>query len=117
MFSRTILRSEKCAVQKMSSRLVRFIYYIYIYLSQDIVPGCFACGNCYVCKMGYLTPCDSFTSYYTTQVFSIGKRVTCQCTGLIYLAEYIKCERSCVGYSTSNIPKRFSNLKSHMKSR
>ena len=33
--------------------------------------------------MGYLTPCDSFTSYHTTQVFSIGKRITCQPTGLM----------------------------------
>ena len=22
-------------------------------LSQEIVPECFACGKCYVCKMGY----------------------------------------------------------------
>ena len=64
--------------------------------------------------MGYFTPCDSFTSY-TTQVFSIGKRITCQPTGLIYLAECIICESSCVGYSISNLPKRFSNHKSHIK--
>ena len=57
--------------------------------------------------MGYLTPCDSFTSYHTTQVFSISKRITCQSTGLIYLAECITCESSCVGYSISNLPKRF----------
>ena len=59
-----------------------------------------------VCKMGYLTPCESFTSYHTTQVFSIG---------LIYLAECITCKSSCVGYSISNLPKRFSNHKSHIK--
>ena len=35
--------------------------------------------------------CDSFTSYHTTQIFSIGKRITCQSTGLIYLAECITC--------------------------
>ena len=84
-------------------------------LSQKIVPGCLACGKCYVCKMGYLTPCDSFTSYHTTQVFSIGKRITCQSTGLIYLAECITCESSCVGYSISNFPKRFSNHTSNIK--
>ena len=81
-------------------------------LSQEIVPGCFACCKCYVCKMVYLTPCYSFTSY---QVFSIGKRITCQSTGLIYLAECITCVSSCVGYSISNLPKRFSNHKSHIK--
>ena len=84
-------------------------------LSQEIVPGCFACGKCYVCKMGNLTPCDSFTSYHTTQVFSIGKRITCQSTGLIYLAECITCKSSCEGYSKSNLLKRFSNHKSHIK--
>ena len=65
--------------------------------------------------MGYLKPCDSLTSYHTTQVFSIGKRITCQSTGLIYLAEFITCENSCKGYSISNLPKRFSNHKSHIK--
>ena len=75
-------------------------------LSKEIIPGCFACGKCYVCKMGYLTPCDSFTSYHTTQVFSIG---------LIYLAECITCVCSFVGYSISNLPKRFSNHMSHIK--
>ena len=59
-------------------------------MSQYIVPGCFACGKCYVCKMGYLTPCDSFTNCNTTQVLIISKHITCQCTGLIYLAECIK---------------------------
>ena len=83
--------------------------------SQEIVSGCLACDKFYVCKMGYLTPCDSFTSYHTTQVFSIGKRITCQSTGLIYLAECITCESSCVGFSISNLSKRFSNHKSHIK--
>ena len=79
-------------------------------LSQEIVPGCFACGKCYVCKMGYLTPSDSFTSYHTTQVFSIGKRIACQSTRLIYLAECITCESSCVGYSISNLPNVFLTI-------
>ena len=105
------MQCKKCPVGWLDS----YIIYIYIYLSQDIVPGCFACGKSYVCKMGYLTPCDSFTSYHTTQVLSIGKRITCQSTGLIYLAECITCESSCVGYSISNLPKRFSNPKSHIK--
>ena len=65
--------------------------------------------------MGYLTLCDGFTSYHTTQVFSIGKRITYQSTGLIYLAECITCESSCVSYSISNLPKRFSNRTSHSK--
>ena len=78
-------------------------------------PGCFACGKCYVCKLGYLTPCGSFTSYHTTQVFNISKELSCQSIGLIYLAECITCESSCVGYSIGNLPKRFSNHKSHIK--
>ena len=54
-------------------------------------------------------------SYHTTQVFSISKRITCQSTGLIYLAECITCESSCVGYSINNLHKRFYNHKSHIK--
>ena len=71
--------------------------------------------KCYICKVGYLTPCDSFTSYHTTQIFKISKQLSCQSIGLIYLAECITCESSCVGYSIGNLPKRFSNHKSHMK--
>ena len=84
---------------------------------QDLVttPGCMACGKCYVCKVGYLTPCDSFTSYHTTQIFKISKQLSCQSIGLIYLAECITCESSCVGYSIGNLPKRFSNHQSHIK--
>ena len=47
--------------------------------------------------------------YHTTQVLSISKRIRCKSTGLIYLAECITCESSCVGYSISNLPKRFFN--------
>ena len=73
------------------------------------------CGRCYVCKLGYLTPCDSFTSYHTTQVFSISKHITCQDKGIIYLADCITCESNTVGYSIYNLPNRFSNHKSHIK--
>ena len=77
--------------------------------------GCVPCGKCYCCKLGYLSPCDSFSSFHTTQVFSINKRITCQDVGLIYLADCITCESSCVGYSILNIPKRFSNHRSHIR--
>ena len=83
--------------------------------NQQTVVGCVPCGKCYVCKLGYLTPCDSFSSYHTTQVFSMSKKITCQNTGLIYLAECTTCESSYVGYSIGNLPKRFSNHKSHIK--
>ena len=45
----------------------------------------------------------------------MSKRITCQNTGLIYLVECITCESSYVGYSIGNLPKRFSNHKSHIK--
>lgn len=77
--------------------------------------GCFACGKCYCCKKNYLTPCTSFTSYHTEQVFSHTQYVSCQSLGLIYLAECITCEISNVGYTTNNLPKRLSNHKSHIK--
>ena len=53
--------------------------------------------NDYVCKLGYLTPCDSFSSYHTTQVFSMSKRINCQNTGLIYLVKCTTCESSYLG--------------------
>ena len=52
---------------------------------------------------------------YNVYIYYKYKRITCQSTGLIYLAECITCENSCVGYSISNLPKRFSNHKSHIK--
>ena len=77
--------------------------------------GCFACGKCYCCKYQFLTPCDSFTSFHTDQVFGFNKKITCQSTGLIYLAECVTCEVSDIGYTTGNLPLRFSNHKSHIK--
>ena len=77
--------------------------------------GCFACGKCYCCKKGYLSPCTSFTSFHTEQVFSHTQTISCQDVGLIYLAECITCEISNVGFTTYNIPKRFSNHKCHIK--
>ena len=64
---------------------------------EEGLPGCVPCGRCYVCKLGYLTPCDSFTSYHTTQVISISKHVTCQDKEIIYLADCITCESNTVG--------------------
>ena len=83
--------------------------------SNNLISGCFACGKCYCCKLGYLTPCEGFSSYHTTQVFNINKSITCQSVGVIYLAECITCETSCVGYSVGNLPKRLSNHRSHIK--
>ena len=83
--------------------------------SNNLISGCFACGKCYCCKLGYLTPCEGFSSYHTTQVFNINKIITCQSVGVIYLAECITCETSCVGYSVGNLPKRLSNHRSHIK--
>ena len=78
-------------------------------------PGCYACGKCYVCRFGLLTPCSSYTSYHTDQVFSINKVVSCQSTNLIYLAECVTCEQSDIGYATTNLPLRVSNHKCHIK--
>ena len=86
-------------------------------LEVELEHGCHACGKCYCCKSKFLTPCDSFTSYHTDQVFKFKKKITCQSTGLIYLAECITCEVSDIGYTTGNLPKRFSNYKSHIKSK
>ena len=83
--------------------------------SQENLPGCVPCCRCYVCTLEFLTPCDSFTSYHTTQVFSITKHISRQDKGLIYLADCITCESNTVGYSIHNLPNRFSNHKSHIK--
>ena len=58
---------------------------------------------------------DSPVTTLYTQVFSMSKRITFQNTGLIYLVECKTCESSYVGYSIGNLPKRFSNHKSHIK--
>jgi len=77
--------------------------------------GCHACGKCYVCKQKFLSPCSEFSSHHSQQVFPINKYITCQSTNLIYLMECNTCNQSYVGYTTSNLPKRFSNHKSHIK--
>ena len=84
-------------------------------LEHDEGSGCVACEKCYVCKQGYLTPCEEYTSFHTDQIFYMKKRITCQSTGLIYLMECVSCRVSDVGYTTGNLPKRFSNHKSHIK--
>ena len=77
--------------------------------------GCCACGKCYVCKQNFLSPCSQFSSDHSKQVFPILKKLNCQCTNLIYLMECNTCKQSYVGYTTTNLPKRFSNHKSHIK--
>ena len=47
--------------------------------------------------------------------FQITKKLNCQSVNLIYLMECKTCEQSCVGYTTTNVPKRLSNTKSHIK--
>ena len=77
--------------------------------------GCHACGKCYVCKQNFLSPCSKFSSHHSKQVFPINKYITCQSNNLIYLMECRTCKQSYVGYTTSYLPKRFSNYKSHIK--
>ena len=77
--------------------------------------GCCACGKCYVCKQKFLSPCVQFSSYHSEQIFPITKKLNCQSVNLIYLMECNTCKQSYVGYTTSNLPKRFSNHKSHIK--
>ena len=84
---------------------------------EDEDRGCHACGKCYCCKAGYLTPCESFSTFHTDQVFNIKKKITCQSTGLIYLAECISCKISDVGYTTGNLPKFFQIIKIILKAR
>ena len=79
------------------------------------IAGCHACGKCYVCKQSFLSPCVKFSSHYSKQVFPITKYITCQSNNLIYLIECRTCKQSHVGYTTSNLPKKFSNHKSHIK--
>ncbi len=79
------------------------------------VIGCHACGKCYVCKQKFLSPCAQFTSYHSEQIFTISKKLNCQSTNLIYLIECNTCKQSYIGYTTTNLPKRFSNHKSHIK--
>ena len=76
---------------------------------------CHACGKCYVCKQSFLSPCSKFSCHHSKQVFPINKYITCQSNNLIYLMECRTYKQSYVGYTTSNLPKRFSNHKSHIK--
>ena len=62
-----------------------------------------------------ISPCSQFSSHHSKQAFPILKKLICQCTNLIYLIEFNACEQSYVGYTISNLPKRFSNHKSHIK--
>ena len=77
---------------------------------------CFACGKCYACRSEYLLKCSTFTSYHTSQIFPINDYITCQTKYVIYLMQCITCLRGYVGYYTTNLPKRLTVNKCHIKS-
>ena len=52
---------------------------------------------------------------FLKQVFPINKYITFQSYNLIYLMECRTCKQSYVGYTTSNLPKKFSNYNSHIE--
>ena len=78
--------------------------------------GCFKCNatRCNVCKW-YLKEGITFTSYHTDQIFSFKSRLHCKEEGVIYLINDLKCQRSSVGKTMSNICVRWRNHKSYIK--
>ena len=87
----------------------------------DITPdpevGCIKCGGtCYFCK-NYLKDSKKFTSYHTNQMFNISDTLSCNTKGVIYIIDCIKCKKSYVGYTTGTMKMRFSNDKSHIKTK
>ena len=59
--------------------------------------------------------CSKFSYHHSKQVFPINKYITCQSNNLIYLMECRTCKQLYVGFTTSNLPKRIYNHKSHIK--
>ena len=69
----------------------------------------------FVNKIFYPPVLNLVVTIRSKQVFPITKYITSQTCYLIYLMECNTCKQSYVGYTTTNLPKRFSNRKSHIK--
>ena len=112
----TVLVELQAVIGREKPLLVSFLNQTLQFCRLTDNAGCHACGKCYVCKQSFLSPCSKFSSrHHSKQVFPINKYITCQSNNLIYLMECRTCKQSYVGYTTSNLLKRFSNPKSHIK--
>ena len=77
--------------------------------------SCKPCQNgCYLCK-NYLVHTKTFSSYHTSQQFSVNLDVDCNSKDVIYLINDKICRLSNVGCTTDITKIRFSNHKSHIK--
>ena len=84
--------------------------------TRDVETGCFKCDKCYLCKW-YLKETKTCTSYHTNQVFHIKNKVTCNSKYVVYLIDCDLHKKSYIRYTTTNMTMRFSNNKSHVKSK
>ena len=78
-------------------------------------------GSCRPCSRGdylcknYLVSTETFTSYHTSQQFSVNANIDCSSKEVIYLINDKVCKLSNVGCTTDSLKTRFSNHKSHIK--
>ena len=70
--------------------------------------------GCYLCK-NYLVNTKTFSSYHTSQQFSVNLDMDCNSKDVIYLINDKICRLSNVGCTTDSLKTRFSNHKSHIK--
>ena len=84
-------------------------------LEDDGNKGCYPCPTgCTLCK-NFLVSGSSFKSYHCRDTYQIRDHLTCETQGVIYMVNVLRCERSYVGYATTNMKKRWANTKSHIK--
>ena len=110
-----VLVELQAVIGREKPLLVSFLNQLMQFCREADNAGCHACGKCYVCKQSFLSPCSKFRNHHSKQVFPITMYITCKSYNLIYLMECRTCKQSYVGYTTANLPKRFSNHKSHIK--
>ena len=109
-------------LSKICLSIVSFLDWIKIQDAQPYTPpqnpsqgSCRPCSRgCYLCR-NYLISTETFTSYHTSQQFSVNKNIDCYSKDVIYLIYNKVCKLSNVGCTTDSLKTRFSNHKSHIK--
>ena len=84
--------------------------------NEDI--GCKKCSasRCYMCKH-FLIESNTFSSCHTEQTFRHKQLLTCSTENVIYKIDCVIHNLSYIGYTTTSIKTRFSNNKSHLKTK
>ena len=76
--------------------------------------GCFTCGKCVSCEH-LISETKTFRSFHCDKTFTIKKSLSCESSGIIYLLNDKRCERSYVGRTLTAMKTRLANYRRHIQ--